>query len=174
MQGTGITTFPVTIVDVQKVSDGPGGALIFIRAEGPLMDRTGGIAQGMSGSPVYIAGADGVPRVIGAIAFGTGDENNRIGGITPIEAMLRSGSGKLALERPAPGPRRQVVRAATKAAARRLERISSRGESRLPPPAVDHRGCVARPGRAPAENAGALRRAPRIHRRPHPADACHA
>lgn len=122
VQGTAITTFPVTIIDVQKVSDGPGGALIFIRAEGPLMDRTGGIAQGMSGSPVYVTGADGVARVIGAVAFGTGDENNRIGGITPIEAMVRSGSGKLALERvPAGGPRRSVVRVASKAAARRLE-----------------------------------------------------
>jgi SpoIVB peptidase S55 len=122
VQGTTITTFPVTIIDVQKVSDGPGGALIFIRAEGPLMDRTGGIAQGMSGSPVYVTGADGVARVIGAVAFGTGDENNRIGGITPIEAMVRSGSGKLALERiPAGAPRRAVVRVASKAAARRLE-----------------------------------------------------
>lgn len=124
VQGTAITTFPVTVIDVQKVSDGPGGALIFIRAEGPLMDRTGGIAQGMSGSPVYVTGADGVDRVIGAVAFGTGDENNRIGGITPIEAMVRSGTGKLALERvPSGTPRRSVVRVASKAAARRLEKV---------------------------------------------------
>jgi hypothetical protein len=126
VRGTEISAFPVTIIDVQKVSDGPGGALVFIRAEGPLMDRTGGIAQGMSGSPVYVTGPDGVARVIGAIAFGTGDESNRIGGITPIEAMLRSGSGKLALERaatlPSAGPRRRVAMVASRAAARRLER----------------------------------------------------
>ena len=135
VQGTTITTFPVTIIDVQKVSDGPGGALIFIRAEGPLMDRTGGIAQGMSGSPVYVTGADGVPRVIGAIAFGTGDETNRIGGITPIEAMVKSGSGKLSLERAAPAAsvlRRPVVRVRGRAAALREEHLHPRTRAIYP------------------------------------------
>jgi SpoIVB peptidase S55 len=125
VQGTAIVTFPVTVIDVQKVSDGPGGALIFIRAEGPLMDRTGGIAQGMSGSPVYVTGADGVARVIGAIAFGTGDESNRIGGITPIEAMIRPSGGKLALERPPVADSaalRPLVRVRNRAQARRVQR----------------------------------------------------
>ena len=68
VRGTDIVTFPVRILDVQVASDGPGGALILARAEGPLMEETGGVAEGMSGSPVYVTGADGVPRVIGAIA----------------------------------------------------------------------------------------------------------
>ena len=37
------------------------GPAILIRASGPLMDQTGGIAAGMSGSPVYVTGSDGVP-----------------------------------------------------------------------------------------------------------------
>lgn len=99
VRGTQVVTFPVTVLDVQRISSGPGGALILIRAEGPLMRETGGIAQGMSGSPVYVTGADGVPRVIGAVAFGTGDEANVIGGITPIERMLDAARGRRALER---------------------------------------------------------------------------
>lgn len=99
VSGTQITTFPVTILDVQDLGDAPGNRLIVIRAEGPLMDQTGGIAEGMSGSPVYITGADGVRRLIGAIAYGEGDEKNVIGGITPIEQMLASVAGNRALSR---------------------------------------------------------------------------
>ena len=65
VRGTDIVTFPVTVIDVQRTADGPGGSLILVRAEGPLMDETGGVAEGMSGSPVYVTGADGVARVIG-------------------------------------------------------------------------------------------------------------
>lgn len=95
--GTEIVTFPVTVLDVVRSGEGPGSSVIVIRAEGPLMDQTGGIAQGMSGSPVYVTGADGVPRVIGAIAYGQGDEKNVIGGITPIEQMLAMTRGKAQL-----------------------------------------------------------------------------
>ena len=76
VHGTDIVTFPVRVIDVQRGADGPGGALILARAEGPLMQQTGGVAEGMSGSPVYVTGADGVARVIGAVAFGAGDQDN--------------------------------------------------------------------------------------------------
>jgi hypothetical protein len=122
VRGTEITTFPVTVLDVMRSGDGPGGALIVIRAEGPLMDETGGIAEGMSGSPVYVTGADGVPRVIGAIAYGQGDERNVIGGITPIEQMLSLTSGTRALARPPSVVRRTVRIAPDAATARALRR----------------------------------------------------
>lgn len=121
VSGTDIVTFPVTVLDVVRAGDGPGSSLIVIRAEGPLMDQTGGIAQGMSGSPVYVTGADGVPRVIGAIAYGQGDEKNVIGGITPIEQMLAMTRGKAQLSvvrRPAT----RAYVAADRAGARRLRR----------------------------------------------------
>ena len=90
VHGTDITTFPVTILDVV----GPGvladDSLILARAQGPLMTETGGVAEGMSGSPVYVTGADGVARVIGAIAYGTADEASTLIGITPIENMLNA------------------------------------------------------------------------------------
>ncbi|MEQ9093704.1 MAG: hypothetical protein RLN63_06320, partial [Miltoncostaeaceae bacterium] len=84
VQGTEIVTFTVRVFDRQQVGDGPGGALILGRAEGPVIDASGGVAQGMSGSPVYVTGEDGVARVIGAVAYGAGDEAGVIVGITPI------------------------------------------------------------------------------------------
>jgi hypothetical protein len=123
VKGTDIVSFPVTILDVQHQSDQPGGALILARAEGPLIASTGGVAEGMSGSPVYVTGADGVPRVIGAVAYGTGDQDNVIFGITPIEQMLDSSSGARANEvvRGDRATRRAVV-VRSPAAARALDR----------------------------------------------------
>ena len=124
VRGTDIVTFPVSVIDVQRSADGPGGSLILARAEGPLMTQTGGVAEGMSGSPVYVTGADGVPRVIGAIAYGSGDQDNVIVGVTPIEQMIDSSSGQRANERPAAptaDPVRRVTRVRTRAAARALE-----------------------------------------------------
>ena len=124
VRGTDIVTFPVSVIDVQRSADGPGGSLILVRAEGPLMTQTGGVAEGMSGSPVYVTGADGVARVIGAIAYGSGDQDNVIVGVTPIEQMIDSSSGQRANERPVPAaaaPARRVTLVRTRAAARALE-----------------------------------------------------
>ncbi len=87
LTGSTIERFPVRVLDVLDLSDDPGGTLILARAEGSLIAPTG-IAEGMSGSPVYVTGSDGTPRVIGAIAFGTGDDDELIVGITPIEKMI--------------------------------------------------------------------------------------
>ena len=122
VRGTDIVTFPVRVIDVQRGADGPGGALMLARAEGPLMQQTGGVAEGMSGSPVYVTGADGVARVIGAVAFGAGDQDNVDIGLTPIEQMLDSATGR-GRARPAP-PRaeRRVAIVRNRAAARAAER----------------------------------------------------
>ncbi|HTI34431.1 MAG TPA: hypothetical protein VL422_12185 [Miltoncostaea sp.] len=123
VRGTDIVTFPVTVLDVQRISDAPGGALILARAEGPLIESTGGVAEGMSGSPVYVTGADGVPRVIGAVAYGTGDQANVIIGITPIEQMIDSDAGQRANEHvAAAGPVRPVRLVHDRADARSAQR----------------------------------------------------
>ncbi len=121
VRGTEIVTFPVRILDVQRAADGPGGTVILARAEGPLMDETGGVAEGMSGSPVYVTGGDGVPRVVGALAFGQGDQANVMVGLTPIEQMIDSlAGGARAAERPPSSPAvRRVTLVADRAAARR-------------------------------------------------------
>ena len=50
VHGNTIETFPVEILGVMKNS-GPSGDLILAKFSGPLIEETGGIAQGMSGSP---------------------------------------------------------------------------------------------------------------------------
>lgn len=125
VNGTEIVTFPVTVMNVVRFADGPGGTLIIVRASGSLMDQTGGVADGMSGSPVYVTGADGVARVMGAVAYGSGDEANVIAGVTPIEQMIDSNSGLRANERgPArasAGPARAVALVRDRRTARALE-----------------------------------------------------
>ena len=83
VHGNTIETFPVEILGVMKNS-GPSGDLILAKFSGPLIEETGGIAQGMSGSPVYIDG-----KLVGAIAYGWSFTNSRVGMITPIGDMLK-------------------------------------------------------------------------------------
>lgn len=83
VQGDRIDTFPVEILGVMKNS-GPSGDLVLAKFSGPLIEQTGGIAQGMSGSPVYIDG-----KLLGAVAYGWSFTNSRIGMITPIGDMLK-------------------------------------------------------------------------------------
>jgi hypothetical protein len=125
VRGTEIVTFPVTVIDVQQTADAPGGALVIVRAEGPLIEQTGGVAEGMSGSPVYVTGTDGVSRVMGAIAYGSGDQANVIVGVTPIEQMIDSSSGQRANARAhavAAGAAKPVRLVRDRAAARTAER----------------------------------------------------
>ncbi|MBC7220424.1 hypothetical protein H5T55_02935 [Candidatus Bipolaricaulota bacterium] len=83
--GTEISRFEVEVV---AVLDEPGyrNDFIIIRASGPAITRSGGIAQGMSGSPVYLDG-----RLAGALsraATWAADRERPLGLVTPIEAML--------------------------------------------------------------------------------------
>ena len=55
VQGTTIEKFDVEILGILK-QQGPAGDLILVRVSGPLIDKTGGIAQGMSGSPDFVDG----------------------------------------------------------------------------------------------------------------------
>lgn len=82
--GTKVESFDVTILEVVPGA-GPAGDLILIRASGALIGRTGGIAAGMSGSPVYVNG-----RLVGAIGYGWAFADHSLGLVTPIEAMLRA------------------------------------------------------------------------------------
>jgi len=74
-------------VEVLGVIDEPGERTDFIvvRVSGEAIGRSGGIAQGMSGSPIYIDG-----KMIGALsrAASWSKEITPIGLVTPIEQML--------------------------------------------------------------------------------------
>lgn len=81
--GTKLEEFGVEVLGIMK-NKGTSGDLILIRTYGDVIDRTGGIAQGMSGSPVYINN-----KLIGAVAFGWSLTDHKIGMVTPIADMLK-------------------------------------------------------------------------------------
>ena len=81
LKGQAVVSFPVTVVSVLPKKGIPRH-LVLIRAEGPLIEKTGGIAAGMSGSPVFIEG-----RLVGAIGYGWDFSDHRLGLVTPIEDM---------------------------------------------------------------------------------------
>ncbi len=74
-------------VDVLGIIDQPGtlSDFIVVQVSGDVIGRTGGIAQGMSGSPVYVDG-----KLIGALsrAANWSKAITPIGLVTPIEPML--------------------------------------------------------------------------------------
>ena len=82
IEGDTIETFPVEILGVTGNQD--MGYQILVRASGSVVERSGGISQGMSGSPVYIDG-----RLAGAIAFGKAFTDSRYCFLQPIGNMLK-------------------------------------------------------------------------------------
>ena len=81
-QGSELQEFKAHILGVLRNVQGPRRDLILARLEGgPLAES--GVAQGMSGSPVYIDG-----RLIGAVSYSIGAFSKEpIAGITPIGEM---------------------------------------------------------------------------------------
>ncbi len=82
--GNAIQRFNVRVEDL-FFEQGQGFPYILIRASGPLIDAAGGIAAGMSGSPVYLDG-----RLAGAVSAGFPESDGRLGLVTPIEFMQRA------------------------------------------------------------------------------------
>lgn len=96
MRGTGrtvitgrrIETFEVEVLGIlanNKVNDNLliNGKSILVKVSGDVISRAGGIAAGMSGSPVYIDG-----KLAGGISSGWVMTDHTVGLVTPIEEML--------------------------------------------------------------------------------------
>lgn len=81
ISGDTIEEFNVEILGVSGTQ--ATGYNIFARLYGDLIDKTGGVAQGMSGSPVYVDG-----RLVGAVAFGKTFNDPHYCFLTPIGRML--------------------------------------------------------------------------------------
>jgi len=81
-KGNKIEKFDVEILGVLK-NMRPGENRVLIRCFGDIVDKAGIIA-GMSGSPVFIDG-----KLAGAVSFGWQFGKEPIGGLTPIEDMLK-------------------------------------------------------------------------------------
>ncbi|HKV45184.1 MAG TPA: SpoIVB peptidase S55 domain-containing protein [bacterium] len=91
--GTTISEFRVKILGVLR-NAGPAGDLVLFRASGPVIDAAGGLASGMSGSPIYIGG-----RLAGAFSYAFQFADPRIGLFTPIADMLRAIPGGAKISR---------------------------------------------------------------------------
>lgn len=82
IKGDTIEDFYVEVIGVNGRET--SGQSILVRLYGDLIDKTGGVAQGMSGSPVYIDG-----RMVGAVAYGKTFNDPHYCFLTPIGDMLR-------------------------------------------------------------------------------------
>ena len=81
ISGDKIEEFNVEILGVSGTQ--ATGYSIYVRLYGDLINKTGGVAQGMSGSPVYVDG-----RLVGAVAFGKTFNDAHYCFLTPIGRML--------------------------------------------------------------------------------------
>lgn len=79
--GSVVDTFGVTVIGVQE-NIRVAGSLLLVEVSGHDLE-TSSIAQGMSGSPIYLDG-----RFAGALAFGWGGSLRPIAGVTPAAEML--------------------------------------------------------------------------------------
>lgn len=86
--GRKIETFDVEVLGIlanNKVNENVliNGKSILVKVSGEVIKRAGGIAAGMSGSPVYVDG-----KLMGGISSGWIMTDHTVGLVTPIEEML--------------------------------------------------------------------------------------
>ena len=79
---SGLQSFRVDVVGLMDAGKGTQ-PMIMAKASGSLIDKVGGVLQGMSGSPVYIDG-----RLVGAVSAGLKEMETSTFFITPISDML--------------------------------------------------------------------------------------
>lgn len=95
VEGTEPVSFDVEVLGVLTDGIAPGIDFILVQVSGPVIDQTGGIAAGFSGSPMYIDGA-----LVGSVSYGFAGADQTFGGVTPAENLVAlfdypSGAGSL-------------------------------------------------------------------------------
>lgn len=83
IEGTEVKQFAATLLGVIPRKTQPNN-LIVIRVDDKYVRDNGGIAAGMSGSPVYVDG-----KLVGAIGYGWAFGDSSLGLVTPIEEMIK-------------------------------------------------------------------------------------
>jgi hypothetical protein len=86
-KGTKIERFDVEVVSVLR-NFNPRHDVILVQLKGANLEHTGPVA-GMSGSPIFLKDEQGRERMVGAFAYGWQLVKDPIGGVQPIEYMLR-------------------------------------------------------------------------------------
>ena len=85
LKGATIEQIPATVLAI-SAHETQDGALILFAASGPVMDQIGGIADGMSGSPLYVDD-NGTAKLVGAVSWGEMFTLGGLGLATPIQYM---------------------------------------------------------------------------------------
>ncbi|MBF0502595.1 MAG: hypothetical protein HQM09_20830 [Candidatus Riflebacteria bacterium] len=104
IRGHDIETFNVEVMGIlvnNKINENVliNGKSILVRVSGKVIDDAGGIAAGMSGSPIYING-----KLMGGLSSGWVMTDHTVGLITPIEEMLEIWDYPLMSARPGVNP----------------------------------------------------------------------
>jgi|GEM_PF-1006233 len=124
VRGTDISPFAVQVIDVVDGSPDLSGPRILVSVSGPAVDKTG-VAEGFSGSPIYCPGADGVPRVIGAISESTGEYGGATAFATPIDQVLATPTDPL-VERTGSGAKKAKAGASGRGAGAKATALDGR------------------------------------------------
>ncbi|MBP7892344.1 MAG: hypothetical protein KA063_02245 [Firmicutes bacterium] len=162
MKGHGMTvfsgaepeSFDVEVIGIVR-RGGQLGDMILVRVSGAAVEAAGGVAEGMSGSPVYVDG-----KLAGAIAYVFPGSDHFVAGVTPIADMLRMLDYPDALDTPdildipdtpgtpdafhTPGALREVPAGARAAASVVVSGLSGRALGRLSK-ALEQFGTTVRP-----------------------------
>ena len=96
--GTKIEKFDVEVISVLRDFN-PQSDVILVNLKGQNLEHTGSIA-GMSGSPIYLKDDQGRYRMVGAFAYGWPLMKDPVGGVQPIEYMLKIKEKKSAIPPP--------------------------------------------------------------------------
>src|SRR4051794_28506863 len=86
-KGTKIERFDVEVLSVLRDFN-PQCDVILVSLKGANLEHTGSIA-GMSGSPIFLKDDEGRERMVGAFAYGWPLMKDPVGGVQPIEYMLK-------------------------------------------------------------------------------------
>ncbi|MFH1516117.1 MAG: SpoIVB peptidase S55 domain-containing protein, partial [bacterium] len=83
IEGVRIDSFTVELLGIAKDSGFNNRDFLLCKMSGEVIEKSGGVAGGMSGSPVYFSG-----RLAGAVSGHWGFTDQTVGIVTPIEYML--------------------------------------------------------------------------------------
>lgn len=86
VRGTTPTAFTGEVLGILEDGIAPDLDMIMVDLDMPEFARTGGIWQGMSGSPVYVT-VGSEQRLLGAVSYGLSNGPSPIAGVTPYEEM---------------------------------------------------------------------------------------
>lgn len=131
LRGTTVVRIPVTVKSVVPYSIA-AGSLILFQAHGPAIEEIGGVAGGMSGSPLFVDD-QGTHKLVGAVSYGDIFTRGYLALATPVEYMatmedtfLPADGVTVTLPEPVSAAGRTVSRVTVAASAREAREVRPR------------------------------------------------